>query len=621
MMLKNISKHLISRLTKTHWILTLLLTSIVLASLVVFAVSEILLLETGMQKLLVWVIVFAVFLLITQAIYQVVRLARQYKTMKILVDQAELKVFESQQQKEAFIQVSKRFVEASDERDVIELVLKLSIDLVGASGASFVPLDERGQPMTAFSMGEVPFPVVNDWVEYLASPNIRERCQYCETHGEIATNCPLLTGPYSDAIGMFCLPLFRGSRELGVLNIYLSGQSELGVQAREFLRVMVDETALALEGIRLRRREIEGLRQMQSAWQKTDLHSNLESLLENAHKMVEADFAILSIIDQNTAQSKLRLSLGEILPNSQPFIDGIIDSVTNSRQPVILGDFAVDPESKSSVQSLLAVPCCSGSEILYGALLVGSGKPGSFQPRQILLMQTVADQLGQIIENSELLTRLEYKTMMEERTRLAREIHDGLAQTLGFLKLQIANMKGNLAKEEFTRLKEGLDICYETTNEAYIDARQAIDGLRIWPDQVGLEEWIRQIISDSEETSGIGVEFTISKISNTISPEIQVQMIRIIQESLSNVRKHSQANLARVSLQEKGGEFILEIVDNGVGFAFEDVSTRSQHGLTGMRERAELIGADFQITSREGRGTSVQLRFPAERPQSTRMGI
>ncbi len=126
------------------------------------------------------------------------------------VETAETRAAEADQRLEAFLQLSHKFLEASDEHEVIELVLRISVDSVGAVGASLVPLDERGQPLTAVTYGDLPVPVFSAWVEYLASPSIRQRCSTCQNHGTLTKVCPLLKGPFPEAMGIYCLPLRRG---------------------------------------------------------------------------------------------------------------------------------------------------------------------------------------------------------------------------------------------------------------------------------------------------------------------------------------------------------------------------------------------------------------------------
>jgi signal transduction histidine kinase len=97
-----------------------------------------------------------------------------------------------------------------------------------------------------------------------------------------------------------------------------------------------------------------------------------------------------------------------------------------------------------------------------------------------------------------------------------------------------------------------------------------------------------------------------------LPPEVHAQLIRIVQEALSNVRKHAHASQVWVSCQLNGADMILEIEDDGEGFCLEDVPGPSQHGLRGMRERAELIGGDFQIIGGPQKGITVRVRLPLE---------
>jgi two-component system nitrate/nitrite sensor histidine kinase NarX len=283
-----------------------------------------------------------------------------------------------------------------------------------------------------------------------------------------------------------------------------------------------------------------------------------------------------------------------------------------SREPVLLGDVAGDPISPPGLRTLIAVPLLLTERSPLGVILVGNRYSRSFSQRQLSLLQTIAGQVALVVQNAGLMAELEYKTLIDERTRLAREIHDGLAQTLGFLKLQVAQMRGQLSRGEIDRVRQIVDQCYSTLSEAYEDARQAIDGLRISPTEVGLHGWLEQTIQDFQEVTKIPVEFQEESARTNLPAEIHVQLIRIIQEAFSNVRKHAQASRVWVEYRETEKEIIIEMRDDGRGFSPEDVSQSSRHGLRGMRERADLIGADIQVISRPQEGTIVRLCLALE---------
>jgi signal transduction histidine kinase len=218
-------------------------------------------------------------------------------------------------------------------------------------------------------------------------------------------------------------------------------------------------------------------------------------------------------------------------------------------------------------------------------------------------------------KNEELLEQLEYKAILDERTRLAREIHDGLAQTLAFLKLEAARMQAYVSNGDLDALARTLQACYQTLSDAYLDARQAIDNLRRVPDEI-LSVWLELTAADFTTLTGIEIDVSNIHLQHVFSPTVKAQLIRIVQEALTNVRKHAHACELKISAFERGEAVILEVHDNGRGFSPEETQPVSQYGLRSMRERAESIGADFQIISTPGAGTTVRLRIPIKEKAS-----
>jgi two-component system nitrate/nitrite sensor histidine kinase NarX len=520
------------------------------------------------------------------------------------------------QRLEAVFRLSQNIVDASDENEVIHQVLTISVDLVGALGASFVPLDERGQPIAAISHGNMPAPDLDAWFEYLASPAVRRQCSTCSQVGSLTDACPLLdaplpgsgTGETSSAI--YCLPLRRGEREYGLLNLYLPEGNRLDEQTQEFLRAMLDETAMALEGVRLRRREMATFRQLQDVRQRADLAGLLATFLENSCDILKADFAHLRVWESESNPQPLTLTAGDFPASAQTFVENLIAGQSNSPRPVLFGDVSGDPDSAPVIRSLLIVPLVPQEGVVLGTLVCGNVQPQSFTRRQLMVLQSLATQAALVVQNSQLLAALEYKAMMSERTRLAREIHDGLAQTLGLLKLLAAQMQNYADQEDWTRLEETLRSTSKILGEAYLDARQSIDGLRISTADTGLLGWLEQTVVEFSENSQLPVELEDVQEVKGLPPEIQAQLVRILQEALSNVRKHSGASQAWVTCISDRGDLVLEVRDDGNGFSPEDLQTTSRYGLRGMRERSELIGADFQVISCPNEGTTVRVRLP-----------
>jgi len=261
------------------------------------------------------------------------------------------------------------------------------------------------------------------------------------------------------------------------------------------------------------------------------------------------------------------------------------------------------------VASPLVVTEGEAGKPALGVILAASRRARAFSQRQLSILQMIAGQVSLVVQNVRLVAQLEYKTMIEERMRLAREIHDGLAQTLGFLKLKAAQMRTFLAQGDDELLRQAVETSYEVLAEAYLDARQAIDGLRV-SSREGFEAWLQQTVEEFQEYTGLVVNSCDPEIASGLSPEVQAQLIRIVQEALSNVRKHAGARIVDISCHLRGEDLVMEIQDDGAGFNVEDVPGPSQHGLRGMRERAELIGAELQVVSQPDRGTAVVVRLP-----------
>ncbi len=228
----------------------------------------------------------------------------------------------------------------------------------------------------------------------------------------------------------------------------------------------------------------------------------------------------------------------------------------------------------------------------------------AFQPDVIKDRLTSLDD-----KNEKMLELLEYKAIVDERARLARELHDGLAQTLAFLKIETARLQNYISKGDVDTVAHTLETCYRTLADAYLDTRLAIDNLNRNPD-MSLGDWLSATADDFNAVTGQDVNIVLRGLAQTYSPAIKVQLTRIVQEALTNVRKHAEACTVTISAVQTERNLTLEVRDTGRGFCPVDIPQTSHYGLRTMRERAELIGADFQITSKEGEGTTVSLRIP-----------
>ncbi len=260
----------------------------------------------------------------------------------------------------------------------------------------------------------------------------------------------------------------------------------------------------------------------------------------------------------------------------------------------------------------LSVGLTLGEQVL-GALCVGCARPRTFSETERDLLGGLATQAAIAIENARLYEAVRGMATLQERERIAREMHDGLAQALGFLNLKLTLVERGLDGHEESIRRE-LANMRKVAGDAYEEVRQAIFGLRTMVSRgLGLVPTLSEYLHEFSQQAGIQVRLEVPEDTSRIrfSPEGEVQLIRIVQEALNNVRKHSGARTARVRLWQEADEILFAIEDDGAGFdpAQAPANAGRHFGLATMRERAESVGGRLTIRSDAGHGTQVILRL------------
>ncbi len=523
------------------------------------------------------------------------------------------RVDDARRQVQATLELQRKFLDSHSEKEILEAAMQTCGAFLSACGASFVPYDEWGQSLPALFQGHVPETALQSFASSLSAPQTRQQCKNCQVlHGK--PGCVLIPLGTESPASVHCFPLHSGEREVGVINFFFERENDLDAEQRGFVTESVRAAGQALENLRARDQEIAALRYLQTASApKSDLPLLLNSLLENVEKALDVDFALLYLPggtpgEINAGPLLLTKSRSETADPDLPFLEGVWKSVLASGKSLALENVTMN--QREMWKGLLAVPLIWQDAPPVGVLLLGSNSTQAFAQRHQVLLETLAGQAALLIQNARLMVQVEYHAVVDERTRLAREIHDGLAQTLAFLKIQSAQMQNYLARGETERLTNMLQANYRTLSDAYLDVRQSIDDLRRAP-SASLRDWVQQAAADFEQNSGLKVDLTQFQLVVEYPPTVQAQLIRIVQEALSNIRKHANAQTVTILGRQDSRNVLIEIRDDGGGFAPEQVHDSSRYGLRGMRERAEMIGADFQITSQPGLGTVVSLRMPA----------
>jgi two-component system nitrate/nitrite sensor histidine kinase NarX len=234
------------------------------------------------------------------------------------------------------------------------------------------------------------------------------------------------------------------------------------------------------------------------------------------------------------------------------------------------------------------------------------------------LLEALVAHLSAAMENLRLDSLAKEAAVSQERVLLARELHDSIAQSLAFLKIQVQLMRDALASGNAQRVQSVLAEIDTGVRESYGDVRELLLHFRTRANGEDIEPALQTTLRKFEHHSGIKASLRMHGQGLPLTPDLQIQVLHILQEALSNVRKHARASQVWLDVQQQP-HWRFEVRDDGVGFDAEDPGRSETHvGLRIMAERAERIGAALDVISTPGQGSSVVLELasvaaPAER--------
>ena len=255
--------------------------------------------------------------------------------------------------------------------------------------------------------------------------------------------------------------------------------------------------------------------------------------------------------------------------------------------------------------------CASVHQQVQGILVMGWRVPHRLSRADREFMDNVSNLLAVAVENLRLYRETQRLAALEERERLGREMHDGLAQQLTYLKLKAeaalaqANGSGSLPV-----LTAALDVIRRGTIDALGDVRQAIMDLKGTGAPADFVTHLTEYLQAWSRLNDIEAEFQLPPGGVDLPEDVGFQALRVIQEALANVRKHSGAAHVRVRVESEGGIVTVSVADDGRGFDPTATSRPGHFGLSILRERAAAVGGSVVIASQPGGGCEVVLRVP-----------
>jgi signal transduction histidine kinase len=341
----------------------------------------------------------------------------------------------------------------------------------------------------------------------------------------------------------------------------------------------------------------------------------LAVIVRSARTLADARYAALGVPDDRGSFAEFVVSgmtaaeqraIGP-LPRQHGMLAALLESGAPARLPDIMQDprFEGWPSAHPELTGFLGVPVKNGEDVL-GIIFVANKRSGEFTARDQELLTLFASHAAIALTNAKLYERSGELSVLQERARLARELHDAVSQRLFSIRAHARAAEVLLARDP-ARASAELAAIAELGAQAHGELRAVIDGLAP-PELDGLAESLRRYAVLAGRAHGVPVRVTAAELPG-LDPRVQAAAFRVAQEALQNALRHSGASAIFVSLSRTQRRVVLEVSDDGTGF--DPGIASGGLGLSSMRERAAAVGGVLRVSSAPGTGTRVRLAVPA----------
>ena len=347
------------------------------------------------------------------------------------------------------------------------------------------------------------------------------------------------------------------------------------------------------------------------------LDTMLKHSLERVLAAINRTLGVIHLLDD--PQKRPQLAVQQGLPadlaaasDSMPLIDETIAWMVEYGEPVLIPDITTDTRilpiaNVMGAYTYLGVPMRARRRVL-GVLSIFSDQAHQFNAEEVALLASVADQVGVMVENARLRQQAEHAAVIEERERLARELHDSVTQSLYSLTLFAEAGENLLETGDLAAVKHNLARMGETAQQALKEMRLLVYELRpLDLEHEGLIGALHQRLSAVESRVNIRARLVAETLIELPAP-VEEELYRIAQEALNNALKHAAASSVTIYLRTEGDVVELEVVDDGQGFNPNQVGQTGGMGLDTMQQRVEKLGGSLDILSTPTEGTKVKVR-------------
>ena len=350
-----------------------------------------------------------------------------------------------------------------------------------------------------------------------------------------------------------------------------------------------------------------------------DSRNILQLIVDTARALVNARFAALGVPDRNGNLKRFVHSGME--PETVERIShyprgaGLLGALISEQEPIRIPDLTTDPRSVGfppghpQMTSFLGVPIVRAGETVGNLYLTEKLGAESFSESDQKLIEMLAAHAAIAIQNANLYEEVERLAVLEERTRIGMDLHDGVIQSIYAVGLTLESIRLAMPadSEESVQL---LDSAISGLNDAIRDIRNFILDLRPRRFSGELSQGLGRLVREFQANTMIPVTITVAQKLDDLPTASARAVFLTTQESLANVARHARAKNVTLTLVRSDAAVTLVINDDGHGFDPHDDSRRVGHGLANMQARADGLGGLFKVRAAPGQGTTITLRLP-----------
>lgn len=432
------------------------------------------------------------------------------------------------------------------------------------------------------------------------------------------------------------VPLLHRNKIVGALSVLnKKNRADFSMQDRELLAMLAAHTAVSLQKIQLlesRKNQSEQLEERNRQLNAFSLAVNsiagelaldkvLQQIVDSARVLIQARYAALGVPNaEGVMETFIYSGMDPVLVQKMPHLPrglGLLGAIVREKRPIRIPRIAADPRSVGfpehhpPMDSFLGVPIVAAGQILGNLYLTNKIGAEEFTADDQKLAELLATHAAVAIQNARLYEQVGRLIVVEERTRIGMDLHDGIIQSIYAVGLTLESVRLTLLDDDRAEADRMLEMAIEGLNDTIRDIRNFILDLRPHRFQGNLGAGLARLVREFQANTM--VEVTLKAEIEELA-DLRTPLARAIffttQEALANVARHSRAKEVEIAVRRTGKAVTLRVRDNGRGFDTRLKSVSVGHGLSNMRARAEELHGSFQLESAPGHGTAVTMILP-----------